>query len=81
MGMNRLKAKGRRNAPRFFQLLFALLDHPAYIALPHPAKSLLNDIGRQYNGRNNGDLCVTLSIETAWLELKQHTKASTQIAY
>jgi hypothetical protein len=36
------------------------LDDTAYINLPDPAKALLLDIARQYNGSNNGDLCATL---------------------
>ncbi|WP_445362787.1 hypothetical protein ACJJIQ_19510 [Microbulbifer sp. ANSA003] len=49
-------------SPPFFQLYHRLLDLPAYIALPHPAKSLLMDMARQYNGRNNGDFSVTLKV-------------------
>ncbi len=54
--------KGRGGTPPFFQLPHRLLDLPAYINLPHTSKSLLMDIGRQFNGRNNGDFCVTLKI-------------------
>ena len=63
MVMNRNKAKGRRGgSPPFFQLYHRLLDSERYINLPHPAKSLLMDVARQYNGINNGDLCVTLKV-------------------
>lgn len=63
MAMNRSKAKGRRGgSPPFFQLYHRLLDSTIYISLPHPAKSLLMDIARSYNGQNNGDLCVTLKL-------------------
>ncbi len=62
MARSRQKHKGRGGTPPFFQLKHQLLDLPAYIALPHTAKSLLVDIGRQFKGHNNGDLCVTLKV-------------------
>jgi hypothetical protein len=37
------------------------LDDTIYITLPDPAKALLLDIARQYNGSNNGDLSATLT--------------------
>lgn len=65
MAMTRKKNKGRGGSPPFFQLYHKLLDSPRYINLPHTAKSLLMDMCRQYNGRNNGDLCVTLNVMKA----------------
>lgn len=65
MALTRKKAKGRGGSPPFFQLYHKLLDSPRYISLSHPAKSLLIDMCRQYNGRNNGDLCVTLNVMKA----------------
>ena len=62
MALTRKKAKGRGGSPPFFQLYHKLLDSPRYINLSHTAKSLLIDIARQYNGHNNGDLCVTLTV-------------------
>jgi len=59
---SRQKHKGRGGTPPFFQLKHQLLDLPAYIALPHTAKSLLVDMGRQYKGYNNGDLCIALTV-------------------
>jgi len=56
------RQKRRGGTPPFFQLKHQLLDLPAYIALSHPAKTLLVDMGRQYKGYNNGDLCVTLKV-------------------
>lgn len=46
----------------FFQLDHRLLQLPAYIGLPHTAKTLLCDLFLQYNGFNNGDICITLSV-------------------
>jgi len=62
MALTRKKAKGRGGSPPFFQLYHKLLDSPRYINLPHTAKSLLIDMARQYNGKNNGDICVTLTV-------------------
>lgn len=62
MARTRSKNKGRGGTPPFFQLKHQLLDLPAFIALSSTAKVLLLDIGRQFNGYNNGDLCVTLKV-------------------
>ena len=62
MSRNRRKAKGRREGGSFLALPHAVLDSPSYIALRPTAKALLNDLGRQYNGANNGDLCAAWSL-------------------
>jgi len=62
MSVAKSRQKRRGGTPPFFQLKHQLLDLPAYIALSHPAKTLLVDMGRQYKGYNNGDLCVTLKV-------------------
>jgi len=55
--------KGQRGgSPRFVRLLHRLLDDPRYIGLSHTAKTLLIDAARHYNGRNNGDIAVTLTV-------------------
>ncbi|MBB3170161.1 hypothetical protein [Simiduia aestuariiviva] len=59
---DRKKHKGRGGSPTFVRLFHRLLDNPDYINLGHTARSLLIDVLRQYNGRNNGDLCVTLTV-------------------
>lgn len=56
------KVKGRMNAGTYFGLPHAVMDHPNYLRLSPKAVKLLNDIGRQYNGFNNGDLCATFSL-------------------
>lgn len=60
MGKARPGRKG--GSPPFVRLFHSLLDSPRYISLSHPAKTLLVDMARHYNGRNNGDLCVTLKV-------------------
>lgn len=62
MPRSRNKIRGRGKSPPFVRLFHKLLDHPDYISLSHPAKALLIDVMRQYNGHNNGDFCVTLSL-------------------
>jgi hypothetical protein len=43
----------------FVKLPYSLLDSPAYLKLPHPAKTALTALARRYNGRNNGNLTFT----------------------
>ena len=59
MARSLLKTKGRRAAKPFSQIYHALLDDPIYMELSYPAKALLIDATRFYNGRNNGDICLT----------------------
>ena len=46
----------------FFRALHAIFDHPDYLALSKTARAFLWDMCRQYNGRNNGNLCAAPSI-------------------
>jgi hypothetical protein len=59
MSRKRQRAKGRRVTGTYFGLPHAVMDTPNYRALSAPAVKLLNDVGRQYRGFNNGDLCIT----------------------
>lgn len=43
----------------FVMLPYSLLDSPAYLKLPHSAKTVLTALVRSYNGRNNGNLTFT----------------------
>ena len=57
----RIRNNGNKGAPSItykghFTYPDCILNHTNYINLSHAAKSLLTDIGAQYNGRNNGDL-------------------------
>ena len=54
--------KGRAEGGRFFMLPHAVMDSPAYIGLSGSAVKLLADLGRQYHGRNNGDLSAAWKI-------------------
>ncbi|MAT50941.1 MAG: hypothetical protein CMK32_07140 [Porticoccaceae bacterium] len=60
MSRNYAKSKGRgTKSPPFAMLPHHIIDSPNYIKLTYKAKSLLVDIVRDYNRRNNGDLAVT----------------------
>jgi hypothetical protein len=59
---NRPKGKSGNKARRFCSLPHSLLDQNDYIGLSHVAKSFLIELLYQYNGFNNGDFCITLSV-------------------
>ena len=63
MRKNKLeKIKGRRSSGGFLGVPSSLLQHENYIGLSSHAVKLLFDLGAQYNGGNNGDLCATWSL-------------------
>lgn len=49
----------KRDGKTAFTLPHVVLDSPAYLTASPRARVLLNDIGRFYNGFNNGDLAFT----------------------
>lgn len=60
---NRAKATGRREGGGFMLIPHAVLDCPNYIDMSWPAKALVADLARQYNGHsNNGDLTAAWRI-------------------
>jgi len=58
----RAKIKNRKDAGRFIGIPMALLDSPNYLKLSFKAIKLLLEAGRQYNGFNNGDICLSSSL-------------------
>lgn len=62
MSRQRRRAKGRRSTGTHFGLPHAVMDSPNYCSLSGSAVKLLNDLGRQYNGFNNGDLSAAWRI-------------------
>jgi hypothetical protein len=56
------KAKGRNEKGRFVALPHHCLNHENYIRMSHKAKALFVDVATQYNGSNNGDLCIAFSV-------------------
>jgi hypothetical protein len=60
MSRKRLKSTGRAESGGYFGMPHAVMESPNYRALSAHARMLLNDLGLQYRGANNGDL------STAW---------------
>ena len=58
----RLRQKGRKTTGTFTQLPHAVMDSSGWRQCGGTAIKLLCDLGRQYNGRNNGDLCAAEKI-------------------
>ena len=77
------RSKGRRKLPLFTMLRHDVMDSPNYRALSHRAVRLLMDIARQYNGSNNGDLCVTYKVmkPRGWTSKDQLWKALEELEY
>ena len=72
------KAKSRSILYKgYFHLHRELLDCEDFISLKGNSIKLLIDIGSQYNGFNNGDLCASLSVlrSRGWNSNQQLTKA------
>lgn len=61
----------------FFHLHNSLLACDDFISLKGNSIKLLIDLGRQYNGHNNGDLCASMSLmrKYGWNSNQQLTKA------
>lgn len=59
---SRLRHKSRRERGGFTAIPHAVQDSHNWRQCSHAALHLLLDLARQFNGRNNGDLCAALSI-------------------
>lgn len=62
MAKSYAKQKGRAEKGIFFGLPLNLINTGKYRSLSHHAVKLLVDIGSQYRGFNNGDLCAAWSV-------------------
>lgn len=62
MTRQRWKHTGRSESGGFFKLPHAVMDSPSYRSLSGSAVKLLNDLGRQYRGHNNGDLSAAWKV-------------------
>ena len=61
--MSKRKAKGNAISYKgFLHIHRPLLDCSDFISLKGNSIKLLIDIAQQYNSRNNGDLCASLSV-------------------
>jgi hypothetical protein len=67
--------------PGYLHLPDALTAHVDFYSLNGSVMRLLIYIARQYNGRNNGDLCATLSLlkSFGWTSNDQITKAAREL--
>ena len=59
---SRQKQKGRSESGTFTSIPHRVQDSDNWRQASGTAIKLLCDIARQYNGRNNGDLCASLSV-------------------
>ena len=65
MSLSRRKATGRAEGGGYFKLPHAVMESPNYRALSPHARMLLNDVGLQFRGANNGDLSAAWKIMQA----------------
>ena len=67
--------------PGFLHLHRPLLEDPDFIALKGNSIKLLIDLGKQFNGYNNGDLCASLKImrKRGWNSNQQLSKALAEL--
>lgn len=65
---SRLNHKARREGGTFYAIPHAVMDSANWRRCSAPSIKLLMDLARQYNGKNNGDLCATMSLlrERGW---------------
>lgn len=70
-----------RDSGGFVALPWTVLDSPAYLELPHPARSLLLDIARQFVGDNNGRLLASFRyLKTrGWTSVDTISRAKKQL--
>jgi len=59
--LSRAKAKGRRESGPFTAIPHAVQDSSNWQRCSGTAIKMVCDLARQYNGRNNGDLCAAFS--------------------
>lgn len=80
---SRQKIKGRKESGLYFGLPHAVMDSHNYLQLSAHAVKLLNDLGRQYRGYNNGDLCATWSMmeKRGWKSRSTLFKALKDLLY
>ena len=62
MARTRCKMMGRADSGGYLKLPHAVLASPSYRMLSAHAVKLLCDLGSQFKGGNNGDLCATWSL-------------------
>ena len=70
-----------RDGTRFLALPDCVLDSPAWLALSHPARSLLIDVARQIVGDNNGQLLASMAhlAKRGWTSADTVTRAKKEL--
>ena len=73
----------RKKKGQYFALPHAVMASSNYVRLSAHAIKLLNDLGFQYNGTNNGDLCATWSmmVKRGWKSASTLYKAVRELMY
>jgi len=73
--------KNRSESGSFFGIPHALTETRKYRSLSAKAKALILDLGSQFRGMNNGDLCATWSMMKAmgWKSSSVLYKAKTEL--
>lgn len=59
---SRQKYKGRKEAGTFTRIPHAVQDSANWQSCSGTAIKLLCDVARQFNGKNNGDLCASIGV-------------------
>jgi hypothetical protein len=81
MQMTRQRSYKHYKKGTFLSLPHDVMDHHDFLSLSPKACKLLLDLGRQYNGFNNGDLCAAFSImrKRGWNSNAQLQKAKKEL--
>jgi hypothetical protein len=81
MGGKNKNIKGRRIKGGFLALPHCVLEHEDYLALSARAIRLLIDLGLQFKGYNNGDLCAAMKLmrQRGWRSSDQLNKAKVEL--
>lgn len=77
----RKNLKRRQTSGRFLSIPHHVLMHDDFASLAPRAVKLMVDCAMQYNGKNNGDLCITLSVmrRRNWNSNDQLNKAKKEL--
>ena len=77
------KRKSKRNDGGFLSVPKIILRNPNFLMLTTKAARLLLDLGEQYNGSNNGDLCATWSMmrQRGWRSPETLNNALRELEY
>lgn len=83
MSRNKPGQNGRATRAAFIGIPCHVADSQAFIALSQMARALYVDMRRQYNGRNNGDICAadTVLASYGWAHTSIHKGLKAIIAH